>query len=107
MNRRRRRRLAGAMTVSSKPTIGVGPTRSGSSTSGSPCSITAAHTVDHDTPKRRAIDAGVASNTHWRPAQDLGLSVRAAHLGPHSVPQLLCEVDGEFCRDTWLEMSLR
>jgi len=31
-NRRRRRRRAGAITVSSKPTIAVGPTRSGSPT---------------------------------------------------------------------------
>jgi hypothetical protein len=51
---------AGCITVSSKPTIGVGPTRAGSSTRRRPTRCTADHTVDHDTAKSRPSDAGVA-----------------------------------------------
>ena len=57
-NRRRRRREAGCITVSSKPTIFAGPTRPGSAGVRLPMRSTADHTVDHDTPKPRAIDAG-------------------------------------------------
>ena len=65
-NRRRRLRWAGCITVSSKPTITVSPTRLSSSTSGVPCSVTADHAVDHDTPSVRAHDAGVPSSAATR-----------------------------------------
>src|SRR5690606_38108446 len=54
------------MTVSSKPTISTGPTRAGSSTRAVPWRTTAAHTVDHATPKLRATDAGVPSSAATR-----------------------------------------
>lgn len=66
MNRRRRCRRAGDMTVSSNPTWAVTPTRSWSPTRQRPWRSTAVHAVDHVTPNLRAHDAGVPSNDATR-----------------------------------------
>ena len=62
MNRRRRRRVADAMTVSSKPTRNPAPTLPGSSTACCSIGRTADHTVCHPTPSLRASAATDASN---------------------------------------------
>ncbi len=61
-----RRRCAGCITVSSRPTIGVSPTRSASSTRSVAARSTADQTVGHDTPNPRAIDAIVPSTAQIR-----------------------------------------
>jgi hypothetical protein len=60
-NWRRRRRRADTITLSSKPSIDGGAASPGAVTRPAVSRAIAAHTVDHDTPNRRAIDAGVAS----------------------------------------------
>jgi hypothetical protein len=49
------------MTVSSKPTISAGPISAGVCSRSLPMRSTADHTVDHDSPKLRAMEAGVPS----------------------------------------------
>ena len=63
------KRLAASQEVSSTPNFATGPTRLGSSTSGVPCSITAAMTVHQHTPNSSASSAtGRAFSPTWRHA---------------------------------------
>ncbi len=61
--------VAARNDVSSMPSWRTGPTRSGSSTSGAPCSTTAFMTVHQHTPNSSAtLETGRASSPTWRHA---------------------------------------
>ena len=92
MKRRRRRRVADAMTVSSTPTRAAGTTLSGSSTACRSAGSTADHTVCQPTPKRRASPATDAPDapkapTAWPTA--LSVSTRRAPARPDRSVQAL------------------
>jgi hypothetical protein len=97
MNLRRRCRCAGCITGSSKPTIATGPTPAGSVTRSPPTRWTADHTVDHDTPKPRAIDAGVpstaATRSHAQPGA-LFVNTRRGSANPTRSVQVLTAQTG-------------